>query len=319
MENLFSTLLRNYVNEIEGITAVAICDRNGLIIASVGRDKERIESESVIGVISVVLDSYIDRIKQEFGTESDFFNITSTGDKKFVYCSKGPNSIVTTITNLSTSDIELRVYSEHVASKVEMLIAGNENVSLEIPEIVRTLSKTGGKLPLGEFSSKLIMTGDFQSGKTSLTRRFVENTFKESYISTIGVEIKKKTMVIVPGTSIQFIIWDIGGQRQEMMPYRKRFYTGANACFIVIDRTRPRTLENFESWYKEIKEVVKQDIPMIIIGNKSDLVNEIQVSEMDIKNLAEKYNFHYILTSAKTGENVNDSFLYIAHKFLENV
>lgn len=318
MQNLFSTLLRNYLNEIDGAIAVSICDRDGLVISS--QDKEEFNNEPIIGVVSAVLDSYIDRIKQEFGdkTETNFMNITSTGDKKFVYCSMGANSILTTVANLDTSDIALRIYSEHVASKVELLIAGNENVSLKIPEIIRTLANTkGGTLPTGEFSTKLILVGDFQVGKTSLISRFVKNEFHESYISTIGVEISKKVVDIGDKTSINYIIWDIGGQVQQMIPYRKRFYSGASAGFIVIDRSRPEHQKSIEKWYNEIKESVSNNLPIVIVGNKSDL-SEV-VSENDIKEIADKYGFHYILTSAKTGENVNDAFIYIAYKFLETI
>ena len=318
MQNLFSTLLKNYLNEIDGAIAVSICDRDGLTIAS--HDKEEFNNESIIGVVSAVLDSYIDRIKKEFGdkTETNFMNITSTGDKKFVYCSRGPNSILTTVANLDASDIALRIYSEHVTSKIELLIAGNENVSLKIPEIIRTLANTkGGALPTGEFSTKLILIGDFKVGKTSLIKRFVKNIFKESYISTIGVDISKKIVDIGDKTSINFIIWDIGGQIKQMTPYRKRFYSGANAAFIVIDRTRPEHQRSIEKWYNEIKESVSSNLPIVIVGNKSDLSDV--VSENDIKEIADKYGFHYILTSAKTGENVNDAFIYIAYKFLETI
>ena len=319
MQNLFSTLLSNYLNEIDGAIAVSICDRDGLTIAS--QDKEEFNNESIIGVVSAVLDSYIDRIKQEFGdkTETNFMNITSTGDKKFVYCSMGPNSILTTVADLDTSDIALRIYSEHVASKIELLIAGNENVSLKIPEIIRTLANTkGGALPKGEFSTKLILVGDFQVGKTSLIKRFVENQFQESYISTIGVEISKKVVDIDDKTSINYIIWDIGGQVKQMIPYRKRFYSGANAGFIVIDRSRPENQKSIEKWYNEIKDSVSNNVPIVIVGNKSDL-SDVVVSEEVIKEIADKYGFHYILTSAKTGENVNDAFIYIAYKFLETI
>ncbi|MFX1259224.1 MAG: GTP-binding protein [Promethearchaeota archaeon] len=306
------------MNEINGILAVAICDRNGFIITSEG--KEDSGNDSIIGVISAVLDSYIDRIKSEFGTESNFFNITTTGDKKFAYCSKGPNSILTTIADPSTLDIELKVYSEHIAGKIELLIAGNENVTLEIPEIIRTLSKTkSGKLPDGEFSKKLILTGDYKVGKTSLIKRFVENRFQESYISTIGVEISKKSVELGDNTKINFLLWDIGGQRQEMLAYRKRFYSGANAAFIVVDRTRQDNLESIKYWFNDIKQSISRNIPIVIVGNKSDLINNIVISEHDIKKVAEEYKFHYILTSAKTGENVNDVFLYVCYKLLETV
>ena len=304
------------MNDVAGVIAVAICDRDGFIIAS--EDRAEFNNESIIGVLSAVLDSYIDRIKNEFGTESNFMNITTTGDKKFAYCSMGPNSILTTIANQTTTDIELRVFSEHIASKIELLISGNDKVSLEIPEIIRTLSKIkGGKLPLGDFSSKLILTGDYSVGKTSLIKRFVENIFQESYISTIGVEISKKTLELGETTNVNFIIWDIAGQRAQMAPYRTRFYSGANSALIVIDRTRKDNLQSIEYWYNDIKKSISANIPIVIVGNKSDLDDKIIISESEIKEISEKYGFHYILTSARTGDNVNDAFLYIAYRFLE--
>lgn len=304
--------------DVDGVEAVAICDRNGLIIAS--ESKEESESDSLIGVISAIIDSSLDRIKKEFGTESNFLNITSTGDKKFAFASMGPHSILTTVADPSTTDMQLRVYSEHIARKVESIISGTEDVAFEIPEIIRLRSKfKDGILPSGVFSQKLILAGDYQVGKTSLIKRFVQNSFQENYISTIGVEISKKNIDLSSETQIQFIIWDIGGQKQEMLPFRKRFFSGANAAFIVVDRTRPSTLENFKFWNKSIKEIVNVNIPTVIIGNKSDLIDDIVVSESDIKKIADEYRYRYLLTSAKTGENVEDAFMYIAYKFLESV
>jgi small GTP-binding protein len=316
--DLITGLLKNYMYEVDGAAAVAICDRDGFIIASESKEKKKEDADSVMGAISAFLDIYIDRIKNEFQTQSNFFNITSMQDKKFAYCSMGSNSILTTIADPSTSDMELRVFSEHVAGKIEMILDGHDNVSTEIPEIIRVLSKRReGKLPKGKFTAKIILTGDFKVGKTSLIKRFIENSFKESYISTIGVEISKKSIVIDDDTNINFVIWDIGGQITQMAPYRKRFYEGANAAFIVLDRTREGNIESIKTWYKDIKESVPRDIPIVIVGNKSDLHEEISISEDEIKVVAKKYGFHYILTSAKTGENVNEAFLYIAYRFIE--
>ncbi|MHA1149326.1 MAG: GTP-binding protein [Promethearchaeota archaeon] len=318
IQELFKELLINYVHDLSGLIAVAICDRDGLIIASEGKGET---SEEIIGGISAVLDGYIDRIKNEFGTESSFFNITVIGDKKFAYCSKGPNSILTTIASPDTSDMALKVFSEHIATKIELIIEGKENVSLETPQIVKVISEMrGGKLPPGEFSTKVIITGNYSVGKTSLINRFVHNKFQESYISTIGVEISKKVIKLGDKTNLSFIVWDIGGQMQQMTPYRARFYNGANAAFIVCDRTRMDTLEKgVPTWYKDIKKSVPQNIPIVIVGNKSDLEEQITIREEDIKTLADEYGFHYILTSCKTGENVDDAFLYIAYRFLQTI
>jgi len=318
LESLLKNLLQNYMENVKGVISVIISDRDGLIITS--ESSKETEDESLLGAIAVTIDTYIERIKREFGRETTFFNITTIQDKKFAYCSKGPNSILLTISDLSPSDTELRIYSEHVASKIELLLEGNENVSLEIPEIVKTLSKTKeGKIPTGDFSFKIIITGDYAVGKTSLIQRYMVNLFREVYHSTVGIEIFQKDLELSKNSKIKLIIWDIGGQLPRIAPYRKKFYEGANFAFIVIDRTRLDSLNNVEKWYDEIKSLTATDAQVILIGNKSDLVDDLVISELDIKKVADKYNFHYIITSALTGENVNEAFLYVAYKFVESV
>ena len=318
LERRLKILLKNYMDEIENILTVTICDREGLIITS--ESKGDLEDEYVIGAIAASVDTYIERIKREFKGETTFFNITTISNKKFAYCSMGLKSILLTISDLSSSDTELRVYSEHIAGKIEMILEGNENVSLQIPQIIKILSKTkDGKIPTGDFSLKLVLTGDYEVGKTSLIRRFVQNLFTEGYHSTVGLDISKKTIELAKDTKMHFVIWDIGGQITQMTPYRKRFYGGANSAFIVIDRTRKESLKSVEKWHNELKKYVDKDLNIILVGNKSDLIDDLVITENEIKNIANMNNFFYILTSAKTGENVNDSFLYIAYRFLESV
>ncbi|MHA2088615.1 MAG: ADP-ribosylation factor-like protein [Promethearchaeota archaeon] len=252
LESRLKILLKNFMNEIEGIIAITICDREGLVITS--EKKGEAGDETVVGAIAASVDSYIDRIKKEFEEQSSFFNITAIGDKKFAYCSMGLKSILLPISDLSSTDNELRVY-----------------------------------------------------------------LFKEDYHSTVGVEISKKTIELAKDTKINFAIWDIGGQITQMTPFRKRFYGGANAAFIVLDRTRPESLKSIQKWNNEISKYVSREMNIIIVANKSDLEEKISISEEEIKRIANKLGFHYILTSAKTGENVNELFSYIAFRFLESV
>jgi small GTP-binding protein len=317
LEQKLQKLLSNYIKGVNDIIGVIICDRDGFIITS--KSKEGEEDDLVFGAIAVAVDSYIERIKREFGEETKFFNITTISDKKFSYCSVGKRSILFTISKPTAIENELRIYSEHIAGKIELLLEGNDNVSLEIPHIIRLLSKTrDGKIPAGEYTTKLILTGDYFVGKTSLIMRFVKNLFKENYQSTVGVDISQKDLKIDKDISVKFIIWDIGGQITQMAPYRKRFYEGTNTAFIVVDRTRIESLTNVDTWYNEIRKYSENEINIVLVGNKSDLAEQIVVTEEDIKNVAGKYNFHYILSSAKTGENVNEAFTYIAYNFLNS-
>ncbi|MFX1344874.1 MAG: GTP-binding protein [Promethearchaeota archaeon] len=318
LEGQLKTLLNNYIRSLEGVLTVIISDKEGFVITSESREDAL--DESLLGAIAVMMDSYLERIRREFGNETAFFNITTIQEKKFAYGSMGPRALLLTVSDLSSNDTELRIYTEYIAGKVELLLEGNDNVSLEIPEIISLLSKTkSGTFPTGDYSFKLILLGDFAVGKTSLITRFVQNLFKENYHSTVGVNISQKIVKLDENTNVKFIIWDVGGQMPKMAPYRKKFYEGVNCALIVIDRTRPFSLKNVDKWYNEIKSFIKKDINIILVANKSDLTDKILVSEDDIKSVANKYRFNYIITSAKTGESVNETFLYIAYKFLASL
>jgi len=140
VENLLKTLLNNYLEVSPGILGASIFDRDGLVIAS--ESKGRSGDESVMGALSAVVDSYIERIKSEFGSQSSFCNITTIEGKKFSYCAQGPNAILTTVADPSATDTELRIYSEHIAAKIEQLIDGNEAVDLGIPEIIKVIENS---------------------------------------------------------------------------------------------------------------------------------------------------------------------------------
>ncbi len=187
-------------------------------------------------------------------------------------------------------------------------VRGYQKVDFEIEQ--------KAKIPKGNFTLKIILTGNYSVGKTSLVRKFVEKQFTESYIATLGVQLSVKELELSEETKVTFSVWDIAGQIKTMAPSRTRFYNGANAAFIVVDRTREGNLKSVKVWYDDIKKVIKEQIPVIILGNKSDLIEEIVIAEDDIKSVAEEFGFSYILTSAKTGENVEHCFKFIAYEYL---
>ncbi len=172
------------------------------------------------------------------------------------------------------------------------------------------------KLPKGDFLIKVIILGDFQVGKTAITRRFVENKFDEGYLPTLQLKISKRVLKI-GDMNMTIMIWDIGGQITHMAPYRSRFYQGAQACLIVIDRTRNETLDHVERWYKDAKKSINNNIPFILVGNKSDLQHKIMVSEKDLKSKALEMNFKYMTTSAKTSANIEDLFIDLSKRHFE--
>ncbi len=131
-------------------------------------------------------------------------------------------------------------------------------------------------------------------------------------VATIGVDISRREMRFDENCTINFLIWDIGGQLQQMAPYRKRFYNGAHAAFLIFDKTRKESFVNIKKWIEDIDRRNPQGIPKILIGNKSDLTFDLEVTDEDIKEYSDRLGIEYIETSAKTGENVDLAFKYIA-------
>jgi small GTP-binding protein len=164
-------------------------------------------------------------------------------------------------------------------------------------------------------SKKIILIGDFSTGKTSLIRRFVDNQFSDSYLSTIGVKISKKKITL-ENEVIQGLIWDIEGGT-ENKPVNKTYLTGAHGCIIVSDITRDETIANIAS-YIEIVKSISPNAPFILVLNKCDCVDEAE-KEIHFKKVSQQYSSttaEVYLTSAKSGEGVESMFKALAQKMV---
>ena len=153
---------------------------------------------------------------------------------------------------------------------------------------------------------KIVLVGHFGVGKTSLMRRFIDNAFSEEYKVTLGVQIQKKVVTLTNGSEMSLIIWDLEGN-VSITKTRRSYLLGTQSFIYVFDATRTETFENISSELEYIKEHYP-GVYVTVIGNKSDLVNEKSLHDV-LKN--KKIPFDY-LTSAKTGENVNEMFQKLA-------
>lgn len=150
-------------------------------------------------------------------------------------------------------------------------------------------------------SKKVILLGHFGVGKTSLVRQFVTQKFSEEYHTTIGVKVDKKELEI-GNTLLTMILWDIeGGVMQSHLP--QSYFMGAQGIIFVFDLLRPATWENMDTELAYFKEILPK-ASLRIIGNKRDLLDEVQLEEFESQNAG---RYHY-LSSAKTGENVEELF-----------
>lgn len=149
---------------------------------------------------------------------------------------------------------------------------------------------------------KVIIIGDSNVGKTCLTVRAAGGTFPIRTEATIGVDFKEK-IVQVGKENIKLQLWDSAGQerfRHSMVPH---YYRNVHGVIFVYDVTRKASFVNIEKWIEEFRcNVVKNcsKIPQLIIGNKCDLHADRQVSETDVKILANNYGLPFWETSAKS-------------------
>lgn len=160
-----------------------------------------------------------------------------------------------------------------------------------------------------------MLLGEGGVGKTSLRKRYLGEGFDKSYQMTIGADFAAKRMKI-EGWDITANIWDLAGQiRFKAM--RETYYRGVSGGLLVFDISRPDTFEDITKWIGELKKNNHdQIVPIILIGNKSDLRETIDspVSQEEAiqysRDLTENHNFEvkYVESSALTGENVEDAF-----------
>ena len=179
---------------------------------------------------------------------------------------------------------------------------------------------------------KIVLLGDPGVGKSSLITRFVHNRFQASYLMTIGVDILSKQLFVERKKKstdsseepikdeVLFLISDIGGQ-ERFASVREKFYRGARGCFLVFDLTRSNTLASIREWQKGL-EGVEEEVIYFLIGNKADLKEQIAVSDESIENMVRELNIpkdSFFITSAKTGEKVEEAFVTFAIELMKAV
>jgi len=154
-----------------------------------------------------------------------------------------------------------------------------------------------------QFVKKICLLGDGEVGKTSLIRRYVLDIFDDQYIQTFGAKVSKKVLDL-EDVNLTLMIWDVLGQKTQKALHTT-YYAGANGAFLVCDMTRPESLEHLHNWVDDLREVAG-DIPIIVIGNKCDL--EMKIDPLDLQHFATEIGTPMLLTSALTGEGVQEAF-----------
>ena len=160
---------------------------------------------------------------------------------------------------------------------------------------------------------KLVIVGDSGVGKSCFLLRYADNAFTESFISTIGVDFRFKS-INVNDKIIRLQIWDTAGQ-ERFRTITAAYYRGADGILIVYDITHRNSFSAITGWLEEALKYVDDGIPIVIIGNKSDRTDR-QVSFNELEEFGKKHNILYAECSARTGENIDNVLLELANKLL---
>lgn len=161
---------------------------------------------------------------------------------------------------------------------------------------------------------KICILGDFSVGKTSLVRRYVEGRFDDKYLSTIGVKISRRLVEVAEGQKVSLVIWDVAGS-EEFNGKQTSYLQGSAAALLVCDRTRKTTLFSLRKYVVRMREVAPK-AKFILLANKSDLSDQLELMQDEIASWADEFQMPYFLTSAKTGEFVEEAFTQLAKNIL---
>lgn len=160
---------------------------------------------------------------------------------------------------------------------------------------------------------KICMLGAFAVGKTSLVQCFVKSIFNEKYLTSLGVKIDKKSLLI-NDQDVELILWDLAGE-DEFMKVRLSYLRGSSGILLVADGTRPETLNTALALQEKVENEIG-GVPYALLINKADLSGEWNMERREIERLAER-GWMVLETSAKTGQGVEDAFLALTAEMLE--
>ena len=155
---------------------------------------------------------------------------------------------------------------------------------------------------------KLIVLGNTSVGKSSFILKYIEDKFVLNYIATLGIDFKQKKLKLKNGQEVRLRIYDTAGQ-ERFKSVAVSFIKKAEGVILIYDIGNKATFESLEEWIKNIKESGKENLPIILVGNKCDLPPEKrQVELIEGKDKAEEFNLPFFETSCKEGINIKEVF-----------
>ncbi|GAQ88998.1 Rab family GTPase [Klebsormidium nitens] len=163
---------------------------------------------------------------------------------------------------------------------------------------------------------KLLLIGDAGVGKSCILLRFADDTFRESYMSTIGMDFRIRTLHMENDEVVKLQIWDTAGQ-ERFRTITSPYYRGANGIIVVYAVNDQTSFEHVSKWLGDMEKFAPEEAVRLLIGNKCDLEIERQVTTEEGEELAASLGVPFIETSAKDSTNIEEAFVCIAKAIQE--
>ena len=166
-----------------------------------------------------------------------------------------------------------------------------------------------------EKNFKILLLGDSSVGKTCFLKRYIDETFQDVYLSTIGFDYKYKHITLKDGKKIKLQIWDTAGQ-ERFRTIGKNYYKGAHGILLIYDVTNQSSFDSIKKWLAQIKDEASGKACVLLVANKIDIEDRI-ISKEDGENIAKSYNLDIYESSAKDNINVSEVFEDLAERINE--
>lgn len=161
-----------------------------------------------------------------------------------------------------------------------------------------------------DYLVKLLLIGDSGVGKSCLLLRFSDDSFTTSFITTIGIDFKIRT-IEEDGKRLKLQIWDTAGQ-ERFRTITTAYYRGAMGILLVYDVTDEQSFNNIRNWMRQIQQHASESVNKVLIGNKCDMLDKKVVETSRGQALADEFGIKFYETSAKKNLNVDQAFTDIA-------
>ena len=168
-----------------------------------------------------------------------------------------------------------------------------------------------------DFTFKIVIFGDSQTGKTTLTHRFLTNLFKAYILMTLGVDFLLKS-IEMNGENVKLQIWDFAGEERFRFLFPS-YIRGANGAIFMYDITNYGSLAHVDNWFEIVEKEIEYDLPIIFVGGKTDLIHLKEISTRKAMEVAKSKNADgFIECCSKTGENIHKIFELLTRLILKD-